>query len=203
MTIELYEKTMLEVDSIQHGSVSCSPNEAHVISLFDLCYEHSKAIFQLHRNKLYGSAFALIRCCIESYVRALWLRCCATQQQSEAVWSKDGKWPKFGIILKNIDSYNKSSFFEHRYKPSFGKLSSLIHGSSIQTSQRLKQKKLQFEPSDEELKELLKESCFLSILANVGIAEILDNQKSIKDLNVIFDKFNKAIPADAKNRAAE
>ncbi len=203
MTIESYEKIMLEVDSIQHGSVSCSPNEAHVIALFDLCYEHSKAIFQLHRNKLYGSAFALIRCGIESYVRASWLRCCATQQQSEAVWSKDGKWKNIDIMLKDIDSYNKFSFFEHRYKSSYGILSSLTHGLSVQTSQRLKQKKLQFEPSDEALKALLKESCFLSILANTGIAEMLDNQKNINGLSIIFNKFNKAILVDAKNRTAE
>lgn len=187
--MEAFENIIKLVDQIQHGSITCSPHEAHVISLFDLSHEHSKAVFHLHKMNLYGSAFALIRSCIESYIRGVWLRDCATEQQGKNVWAKDGKWLSFQKMLTEIDSHNEMPFFESKYKKSFGTMSSLTHGLGAQSSTRLRQKALKFSPSDTELTELLKEGCFLSIIANTGIAEIVKDEENISALENIYKQF--------------
>ena len=48
---------------------------------FNLVIEHQHAVALLMRHKLYGSAFALARSTYEAYIRGVWLRNCATDQQ--------------------------------------------------------------------------------------------------------------------------
>jgi hypothetical protein len=48
--------------------------------------EHQAAISILFHAKLYASAFALVRCECEAYVRALWLAYCATDKQVSDYW---------------------------------------------------------------------------------------------------------------------
>jgi len=68
MQMKSLEEIFLSTQKVQHGSVKCSEAERYVHALLDLSNEHSQAIYHLHKVKLYGSAFALLRSCFECYM---------------------------------------------------------------------------------------------------------------------------------------
>jgi len=88
--------------------VSSDDRPRIVASCLDIAIEHQKAIILLIANKLYGSAFALVRLLFEAYIRGLWLNYCASDKEIDKF--KKGKLDKeFGQLIKdieNIDGYN-------------------------------------------------------------------------------------------------
>ena len=73
-----------------------------VVGLIDLALEHEKSIGTLGANKFYGSVFALSRPLFEAYIRAVWLRNCATAYELEKF--KKGKIDKtFGSLIEDIE----------------------------------------------------------------------------------------------------
>lgn len=95
----------LKIDGL---TVSSDDRPRIAASCFDVALEHQKAIILLITNKLYGSAFALIRVLFESYVRGLWLNYCANDKEINEF--KKGKMDKkFGKLIEDIekiDGYN-------------------------------------------------------------------------------------------------
>ena len=73
-----------------------------VVGLIDLALEHEKSIGTLGTNKFYGSVLALSRPLFEVYIRAVWLRNCATADELEKF--KKGKIDKtFGSLIEDIE----------------------------------------------------------------------------------------------------
>lgn len=60
-------------------------------TLFDLAHEHAKSIAILIDHKLFGSAYALLRPCIEAYIRGSWLLYCATDDEVTRFTSRDAR----------------------------------------------------------------------------------------------------------------
>ena len=52
-----------------------------VASCFEMVLEHQEAVAILTEYKLYGSAFSVARSAFEGYIRGIWLRDCATEEQ--------------------------------------------------------------------------------------------------------------------------
>lgn len=52
-----------------------------VAACFEIVLEHQKAIVLLTENECYRSASTLVRGVLEAYVRSVWLRDCATEEQ--------------------------------------------------------------------------------------------------------------------------
>jgi hypothetical protein len=103
------EKLIQWADSKINGlEVSSDDRPRIVASCLDIAIEHQKAIILLIANKLYGSAFAIIRLLFEAYIRGLWLNYCASDKEINKF--KKGKLDKeFGQLIKDIekiDGYN-------------------------------------------------------------------------------------------------
>ena len=103
------EKLIQWADSKIDGlEVSSDDRYRIVASCFDIAIEHQKAIILLTANKLYGSAFALVRLLFEAYIRGLWLNYCASDKEINKF--KKGKFDKeFGQLIRaieKIDGYN-------------------------------------------------------------------------------------------------
>jgi hypothetical protein len=64
--------------------------------------EHHHSIVLLCENKLYGSAFALLRSVWEGYVRGEWLWLCATDAEVED-FSKAIEPPSIGVMIKQLE----------------------------------------------------------------------------------------------------
>ncbi|KTE05063.1 hypothetical protein ATE77_21990 [Sphingopyxis sp. H005] len=71
--------------------------------LFDLSIEHHAGIITLISMATYASAFALVRCAFECFVRGAWIHYCASEQEIEAFVEKDTIAPKFGDLIKAIE----------------------------------------------------------------------------------------------------
>lgn len=69
---------------------------------FALAQEHHHAIVLLAEERLYGSAFSLLRIAFEAYVRGQWLSRCATDQQVDQ-FSKDKDQLKIGVLLEQVE----------------------------------------------------------------------------------------------------
>ncbi len=69
---------------------------------FAAALEHHHAIVVLSRERLAGSAFALMRIEYEAYVRGIWLARCATEAQL-ADFLRGNEPPKLGVMLEQIE----------------------------------------------------------------------------------------------------
>ena len=110
-----------------------------VVGLIDLGLEHEKSIGILATNKFYGSGFALSRPLFEAYIRAVWLRNCATQDEIEKF--KKGNIDKsFGALIEDIEkleAYDVQVLSDIKNK-SWAIMNDFTHGGVLQALGRNK-----------------------------------------------------------------
>jgi len=76
----------------------------------DIALEHHKAIWQLHKSGLNGSALALVRLVWDPYLRALWINKVATAEEIEQASRDDLRFPKMSKMREDIkQSYDDDS----------------------------------------------------------------------------------------------
>lgn len=167
------------------------PRIKHNIVLYDLACEHASSIVSLVNIGNLGSAFTLIRSCIEVFVRAEWLLN-ASDEEAGAVFSSSKKWPPFKVMLKDVDRRNeaKNNYFHARYgKQSYGVMSDLTHGLRAHVDKRLAGKPLKFHACEEEILELVKECCFITLVSNLSLAGIVGNETQAEELSKLLHHF--------------
>lgn len=101
--IEKSEKLIQWIDdSIDGIEISSDDRSRIVAGCFDIALENQKSIISLIKQKLYGSAFSLVRVQFEAYVRGLWLQHCANDIDIENF--KKDKLPKsFTSMIEEIE----------------------------------------------------------------------------------------------------
>jgi hypothetical protein len=77
-------------------------NDKWAFSCFDISIEHHSAIICLSSAKLYGSAFALLRVQFEAFIRGLWLRYVATENDLIR-FKRDKVKPNFHDLVKSVE----------------------------------------------------------------------------------------------------
>jgi Family of unknown function (DUF6988) len=101
--LDILKKMIRWQDQMIHGLNI--PNEERtrlVVGLIDLALEHEKSIGVLATNEFYGSVFTLSRPLFEAYIRAVWLRNCASSNEIEQF--KKGNINKtFGALIEDIE----------------------------------------------------------------------------------------------------
>ena len=68
----------------------------------DIALEHHKAIWQLHKSGLIGSALAMVRLVWDPYLRALWINKVATAEEIEQASRDDLRFPKMSKMREDI-----------------------------------------------------------------------------------------------------
>ncbi len=83
--IETAEKLGSALNELVYG-VEMTQNERNraAAASFGIARDHHGAIVFLLKNTFHSSAFALLRCLFEAYLRGLWLKSCATDKQVTA-----------------------------------------------------------------------------------------------------------------------
>mgnify|MGYP007020378783 FL=1 len=107
--------------------------------LFDLSIEHHAGIITLISMATYASAFALVRCAFECFVRGAWIHYCASEQEIEAFVEKDTIAPKFGDLIKAIEERPEFSvkFLSTVKQSAWSAMNGYTHGGVHQVSRRL------------------------------------------------------------------
>jgi hypothetical protein len=141
--------------------------------------EHQKAILLLVANKLFGSAFSLIRLEFESYVRGVWLQLCATD--TEITKYKQDKLEKsFQTLITEIENCEgfEEGILSSAKKENYDAMNSFTHSGYLQAVRRIKGETLEPNYTDEEIIELLNTANALGMLSALQIA-LLANRKEL------------------------
>jgi hypothetical protein len=104
---------------------------------YDVVVEHQVGITVLARDRINGSAFALVRPLFDTFVRGAWLRHCATDQQIDK-YVKDRLDLKFGELLDQVESVDgfQSGVFSRLKKKTWRAMNSYTHGGIQQAGRR-------------------------------------------------------------------
>lgn len=107
--------------------------------LFDLSIEHHSGIVLLISMQTYASAFALVRCAFECFVRGAWIHYCASDEEIEAFVEKDIVAPRFGDLIRAIEDRPEFSvkFLSTVKDSAWNAMNGYTHGGVHQVSRRL------------------------------------------------------------------
>ncbi len=161
------------------------------VCLFDLAHEHATSIAILvDQKKSYGSAYALLRSCIEAYVRGSWLLNCATDEEIKKFTYKNTQWPKLAKQYSDLEEHHETpGLFERYVGRTMGTLDALTHGLSEQILKRRNGKSIEIVMSKEEIQHLLREVSLISILATSEFAGIAENQEALDEIARLQNNF--------------
>jgi hypothetical protein len=120
-------------------------NECHfrtltAAALCEIATEHHSSIGLLLNFKRFASAQALLRPCIESSVRTVWILRCATQDQVDDVQLGRGKnkgWAALEQLIGQIEGTHKAGGFIRKLLPATSLLNDLTHSGMFQVAGRI------------------------------------------------------------------
>lgn len=149
------------------------------ISAFDVVLDHFTAITALIEKRACGSAFALVRSTFEVFVRAVWLKDCADDDEL-AAFERDEYARNFDLILSKVEELEafKSGALSGLKKQAWAAMNSYTHGGIHQISRRVKGNAIDPNYLDEEVIEVLRIGQLFALLALIQIVQI----SSRKDL---------------------
>lgn len=154
------------------------------IAAFDVVLDHFTGITGLIEGRVYGAAFALARPLFETFVRAVWLKDCGTDQDLLA-FERDEFSRKFGEALKDIEQLEsfKSGTLSSLKKQAWSAMSSYTHGGYQQIARRVKGKTIDPNYTDEEIIEVLRFSQAFALMAFIQIV-LVANRRDLEQLAI-------------------
>jgi hypothetical protein len=112
----------------------------------DIALEHHKAIWQLHKSGLNGSALAMVRLVWDPYLRALWINKVATEQHIEQASRDEFQFPPMRQMREDIkqaygdvsdpEQMEKLDEFLQRVKEAWEAMCSYTHSGGLQIGRR-------------------------------------------------------------------
>jgi hypothetical protein len=162
------------------------------VALLHLSTEHQKGIHTLVDMGVLGSAFALLRPQMESFVRGAWYFHCATDEQISA-FINGGEPPHFSQL--NRDLQTKVLGFEKGIEEAVTRdgwraLCDFTHGGSIQVKARVTRDEITLNFKAPHIINLLDTSISLSLLAGAQLGTIAKDDKLATDLHEAYKSLN-------------
>lgn len=154
-----------------------------VAGCFDIAMEHYKAIILLSFNKVYGSAYSLLRPLFESYIRGLWLFRCASKTEVE-LFQKGKITKNFGQLIEEIekiDGYDIGTLSKSK-RASWGAMNDYVHSGFNQITRRNKENSIEPNYDIEEIKEIICFANSIGVLSAIEISFISENKKLSSEL---------------------
>ena len=174
---------LAKIDSITDGIEYISSERNNLfMALFDISMEHAKSILILIEKGKFGSAYALARPLIETFIRAAWVQNCATDVEIERFSQRDKINKNFGILISEVEESTKwPDVFSQIKEGLYNNLNSYTHGGNQLTARRFKDEKLVHIPDNDEINVLLRLSVLVSFLCFTSVSETaeIDNAATI------------------------
>jgi hypothetical protein len=144
---------------------------------FDIAHEHHKAIVLLIHNKLPGSAFALVRPLLESYLRGEWILHCASDQDIAKI-IRDERRVTFEQLVNDIEALEgfRVGALSRLKGRTWNTLNSYTHSGFMQLVRRLTSETIEANYDDDELVEVLRFCSSFAIVSAIGSAQVAQNQ---------------------------
>jgi hypothetical protein len=149
-----------------------------------LALEHHDAVIHLTDYSAYGSAFALLRLCLESHVRASWLLYCATERDLTSL-KKDKVSKSVKQLKELIDDLEKQPGFSNRvFSESTHQwwrlLNSLTHSGFAQVVRHTTEA-LETNYPEDEIVAALNFVNVLALISTIGLATIAQNEQLLEE----------------------
>jgi hypothetical protein len=144
---------------------------------FAAALEHHHAVVVLFRERLNGSAFALMRSAYEAYVRGVWLARCATDMQLSSFI--DGvEPPKLDVMLyaiEKIPTYEGKTLSSVKVA-NWKSMCSYTHTGALQVQRWNTSEAITSRHSPEEIEEVLGFTNGFALLSALGVAMLAENE---------------------------
>lgn len=171
------KKTRIILENIENELIGLEfkQNDRNNLSsaLFDVSLDHANAIIALLENKkpIIPSAYALTRPMFECFVRAAWLRHCASDKQIENVIKKDLFPLSLGNMLKAVEKKNEwPETLTKIMKRAIKNMHSYTHGGMQIINRRFKNGVLEHVMDKKEITDVL---TFIVLLAYLSFCQII------------------------------
>lgn len=144
-----------------------------VAACFDMVLEHQQAVTILMEHKLMGSAFALARSAFEAYIRGIWLRDCASNDEWAKYLADDFRVP-FQKLIDNIEELEpySSGVLSDSKASAWDLLNSFTHTGYSQAVRRNTEDFIESNYDDSEVKQIADFVSSTSLLAGVEILSL-------------------------------
>ena len=182
---DLLERLSKAVDLVEwiHTQIDelCVPADLRTrlsCAAYAICMEHHASIIWLLMHDLNASAFAILRLEFEAYVRASWMRECAT-----GLWFKkfasDSEFPKIGTLVEQLE---RTEMFREKVisvfkENSWSNLCSYTHTGSLQIQRWITESSISPNYSDPEIAEAISCANAFGLLAAVGTSRLADDSE--------------------------
>jgi len=143
----------------------------------DLALEHQKSILLLVTNRLYGSAFSLVRLTFEAFVRGVWLYRCATESDLEA-FEKDTFRREFGVLVADVERVEGFSdgVLSSAKQRSWAAMNSFTHCGFHQVARRNTEESIEPDYPEDEVVEALNFATAIGLLSALQIAHLANDE---------------------------
>ncbi len=159
--------------------LSLPPSDRIKISAacFATALEHHHAVVILLRERLNGSAFALVRSEYEAFVRGVRLAKCATDEQLNSFLS-GGEPPRLGTILCAIEAIPRfdSKMLSAVKAENWKSMCAYTHTGALQVQRWIASDAIDSRHSPEEIEEVLEFTNAIALLAACGVATLEESE---------------------------
>lgn len=156
---------------IEGVEISASDRNRLSAACLHQALEHHEAIILLIRRKLIGSAFALVRPMFEIYIRAIWLRLCASEIELRR-FQKGKLEREFSALITDIESHEDYNIgvLSGIKKKSWRAMNDYTHGGPLQVIRRINEDSIASNYSGEEVQEIVTFAGTVGLLATSEIS---------------------------------
>ena len=158
--------------------------------LFDLAIEHAFAILRLVSTANHASAFALVRCEFECFVRGAWLHYRASDAEIESFVNQDRIAPKFADLIAALEQAPPfdDKLLSHVKESAWGPMNGYTHGGIHQVSHRLQGDYIEPNFDDGAILEVVQFAGTLALMAYGEIAHMAGRDELVAEAQSMMDR---------------
>lgn len=157
--------------------------------LYDLALEHAASILHLIDRCRYASAFALVRCEFECFVRGAWIHHRATDDEIEQFVEKDEIKPKMWRLIEALEQHPpfEDKLLSNVKEKAWAPMNGYTHGGIHQVSRRLVGDFIEPAFEDEALLEVMQFAGIMALVALGEIAAMAERKDIVAEAQAMMD----------------
>jgi hypothetical protein len=161
--------------------------EQTAVQLLHLSVEHHSGIVTLVQNEQFSPAFALMRPQQEAWLRAIWARSQATDNELKRFLDgSDKRGPSLKKIIDALADKEERAVLQANYDTVYHHLCDYTHGGANQIKARDHIEGVQTFFTDESIRWLVDSSARMSYLALMEMAEVIDDSQLLQFIHAHF-----------------